>query len=600
MQFPGTYSALTLVNLTVSAVLALYTAGCGGASVAEVGTSNYHTPAVGSTTTDDTFALSSNGVPVLDAPVRLTAVDDGGFEPGRTGGDFAADLSRDRVSADGDNGHFNPDWDRETGCDEPAYCLYRLSLDPGSDETILQLTWTAASPGVATAWAGFSNWDEGTWDWYEVDHDAVSLEEPDAYSDDDLHCYVAVVILGTDPVDLAAIGFGPSVTGSYVIVDTNQSACYSDTSTMAEPSPGGAFYGQDAQYDGAQPSYRDNGDGTVTDLVTGLMWQQSYGPGEKITFDGAFDYADGLELAGYTDWRVPTIKELYSLIDFSGSTGLTVEASTPYINTAYFDFAYGDESAGERLIDAQYITSTEYTSTTMGGDVTMFGVNFADGRIKGYPEIDPPTQAGKEFFIRCVRGNPDYGVNDFVDNGDGTITDRATGLTWLQDDSVLLDAGPRGDGLLNWEEALAWAEDCEYAGYDDWRLPNIKELQSLVDYTRCPDMTASAAIDPLFNTGVYIDGNGLADYHYYWSSTTHVEEMSQGANAGYVSFGEALGWMESPPNSGNLMLLDVHGAGAQRSDPKSGDPDDFPYGRGPQGDVICIFNCVRLVKGISG
>jgi hypothetical protein len=43
--------------------------------------------------------------------------------------------------------------------------------------------------------------------------------------------------------------------------------------------------------------------------------------------------------------------------------------------------------------------------------------------------------------------------------------------------------------------------------------------------------------------------------------------------------------------------VDVHGAGAQRSDPKAGDPKQFPHGRGPQGDVIRIFNYVRLVRG---
>jgi len=43
--------------------------------------------------------------------------------------------------------------------------------------------------------------------------------------------------------------------------------------------------------------------------------------------------------------------------------------------------------------------------------------------------------------------------------------------------------------------------------------------------------------------------------------------------------------------------MDVHGAGSQRSDPKSGDPSRFPYGRGPQGDVIRIYNFVRCVRG---
>jgi hypothetical protein len=72
---------------------------------------------------------------------------------------------------------------------------------------------------------------------------------------------------------------------------------------------------------------------------------------------------------------------------------------------------------------------------------------------------------------------------------------------------------------------------------------------------------------------------------------------SPGGAAVYVAFGEALGYMEMPPGSGNYQLLDVHGAGAQRSDPKTGNPADYPHGHGPQGDVIRIFNYVRPVRG---
>jgi hypothetical protein len=87
------------------------------------------------------------------------------------------------------------------------------------------------------------------------------------------------------------------------------------------------------------------------------------------------------------------------------------------------------------------------------------------------------------------------------------------------------------------------------------------------------------------------------NYPFYWTSTTHANwSNSPGRAAAYVVFGEALGYMEQPPNSGNYVLQDVHGAGAQRSDPKSGDPADWPHGHGPQGDVIRIYNYVRLVR----
>ncbi|MCP4414135.1 MAG: T9SS type A sorting domain-containing protein, partial [Gammaproteobacteria bacterium] len=117
----------------------------------------------------------------------------------------------------------------------------------------------------------------------------------------------------------------------------------------------------------------------------------------------------------------------------------------------------------------------------------------------------------------------------------------------------------------------------------------------IVDYTRAPRTTGSAAIDTIFVCSTIIDEGGGTNYAYYWSNTTHAN-MQNGRNAAYVSFGEALGWMEMPPFSGNYYLLDVHGAGAQRSDPKSGDPAAWPYGHGPQGDVIRIYNYVRLVR----
>jgi hypothetical protein len=380
------------------------------------------------------------------------------------------------------------------------------------------------------------------------------------------------------------------------VVDTGQSACYDDAGyEITCPAAGEAFHGQDAQADGLQPAYLDNGDGTVSDLNTGLMWVKTPDMVHKSTWSEAVAGATTCTVGGYSDWRLPTIKELYSLMDFDGWTGIDAATSSPYLDTDYFDFAYGDTSAGERFIDAQYCSATEYVSTTMMGDHTVFGVNFADGRIKGYGTT-MPDGTEKTFFVRYVRGTTGYGINDLVDNSNGTVTDVATGLMWSQDDSGT---------AMTWEDALAWVEQRNaeaYLGYSDWRLPNAKELQSIVDYTRAPDTSGSAAIDPVFNVTAIVNAAGQTDFPYYWTGTTHLEGVAppMGDYAAYVAFGRALGWMEMPPGSGSYQLLDVHGAGAQRSDPKAGDPDDYPYGHGPQGDVIRILNFVRLVRGGLG
>jgi hypothetical protein len=373
-------------------------------------------------------------------------------------------------------------------------------------------------------------------------------------------------------------------------VDSGQIACYDNNQLVACVGQGAAFAGQDGNYVGALPAYQDNGDGTVSDLTTGLMWTKSAdlnGDGaitasDKLSLANAVSGAESSTAAGHDDWRLPTIKELYSLILFDG-TDVSACASgtcpaTPFIDTRYFGYAYGDTNAGERVIDAQFATSTKYVSTTMNGDETMFGVNFADGRIKGYGLS--MRGSDKTFFVLYVRGGSNYGQNAFVDNGNGTISDNATGLVWSQADS--------GSGM-NWESALAYCEGASAAGADDWRLPNAKELQSIVDYSRSPATSNSAAIDPIFSVTPITNEAGETDYPFYWSNTTHADSSGRGSFAAYVSLGKALGYMNS--------WVDVHGAGAQRSDPKTGSASEYPQGHGPQGDAVRVDNYVRCVRG---
>ena len=71
----------------------------------------------------------------------------------------------------------------------------------------------------------------------------------------------------------------------------------------------------------------------------------------------------------------------------------------PFIDREYFKFSYGDASRGERIIDSQFATRTKYVSTTMAGSETMFGVNFADGRIKGYGLRSPRTRGDKMVIV---------------------------------------------------------------------------------------------------------------------------------------------------------------------------------------------------------
>lgn len=441
---------------------------------------------------------------------------------------------------------------------------------------------------------------------------------------------------------LMAFPFAVNAQGGYKIVDTKQSKNFDDSKEIDAPSSEDAFYGQDAQHNGNQASYTDNGDGTITDNVTGLIWQKKY---KVMSYPEALKALKSFELAGNSDWRLPSNKEAYSLIMFNGVDASsqqmreTPKGSTAFIDTEYFTFKYA--ANGTRPIDSQLLTSTMYEGATKGRE-TFFGVNFADGRIKSYPL--KMRGEDKDYMVRFVRGGS-YGENKFVDNQDGTISDAASGLMWQKSDSK------KG---MDWEKALAYAQDMNkenYLGHSDWRVPNAKELHSIVDYTRCPKTTKSAAINPIFEISTIKDECDKSNYPFFWSSTTHEGSGKKNGNAAvYICFGEALGNMpkqrggqgmggERPQRGGEgqgrggegrgrgegrggegggqrggggqgggrpqqgtqnqtaATWTDVHGAGAQRSDPKSGDASKFASGRGPQGDAIRIENYVRLVRG---
>ncbi|MFZ5766252.1 MAG: DUF1566 domain-containing protein [Thermodesulfobacteriota bacterium] len=104
-------------------------------------------------------------------------------------------------------------------------------------------------------------------------------------------------------------------------------------------------------------------------------------------------------------------------------------------------------------------------------------------------------------------------AGDYTDNGDGTVIDNATGLMWQREDD---------NSTRTWQQALAYCESLELpeGGYDDWRLPNVKELESITD-----DSRYNPAIDP----AAFPNTNSSA----YWSSST---DAYNPGNAWYVYF----------------------------------------------------------------
>jgi len=228
--------------------------------------------------------------------------------------------------------------------------------------------------------------------------------------------------------------------------------------------------GLDADYNINPPAYTDNGDGTVSDLVTGLMWQQD------TTF-GLYDPAicENLTLAGHDDWRVPSKKELFSLINHTGPD--------PVISA--IDENYFIVGAGRYGI--------MFSSTTVPGTGTR-KIPLRYWRMDQRGELSYGENT-LPFAMRCVRGNPYQAVKVFNDNGDGTVTDIGTGLMWLQDDVLITD--------VRYDSLVYYCEDLSLAGHDDWRMPNIKELESLTVDT-LTEPTADTSVFPGISSSVYL------------------------------------------------------------------------------------------------
>ena len=137
----------------------------------------------------------------------------------------------------------------------------------------------------------------------------------------------------------------PELALPYAIVDTGQVRCYDNRTEIAIPQPGQPFFGQDAAVPRPSPSYRDNGDGTVSDLVTGLMWQKD--PGAKKTFAEA--------IAGAADVPARRIRRLAAAHDQGAVLADRLQRPRPRPARAairrasgrsstrdYFVFHYGD------------------------------------------------------------------------------------------------------------------------------------------------------------------------------------------------------------------------------------------------------------------
>ena len=242
-------------------------------------------------------------------------------------------------------------------------------------------------------------------------------------------------------------------------------------------------FGEDSDYNIFTPFFSINENGTVTDTITGLMWQQT--DGGEMTIENAILYCSTLTLGGYSDWRLPNAHESFSILNHQNVN--------PAIDASVFT-----------------VTLAEYwwTSDRQANDSNKVWVTNAGGGIGNHPKTETTSAGGtRKFHVRAVRDvdTPPVISDHFINNGNGTITDNLTGLIW--------QGIPTAD-TLTWEQSLVYADALSLNDANDWRLPNIKELFSINDET---------LINPSLDANFF----NVFNAQKYWSSTSLPNETTK-------------------------------------------------------------------------
>ena len=351
--------------------------------------------------------------------------------------------------------------------------------------------------------------------------------------------FTSPVVYTVTAADSSSTTYTVTVTVAAPLVSlpqTGQTSCYdSSGNTIACTGTG-----QDgALQEGVvwpSPRFTNNSDGTITDKLTGLMWTQNANtPGPACspggaqpfeTWQGALTYVACLNTniyLGYTDWRLPNVNELNSLVNSSqvdmadwlnsvGFSGVWITdywSSTPATITGY----------------ARFVDMTEgiVTQAATGFAFPVWPVRTGPAGTVNLPQTGQTScYNASGTVIACTGTGQDGALQEgvawpsprFTNNNDGTITDNLNGLMWTQNADAPGPPGCNPGTTVTWQGALNYAACLNtniYLGYTDWRLPNREELRTLVNYGQT-------------NPGTWLNTQGFSNVqaNWYWSSTTVV------------------------------------------------------------------------------
>ena len=293
-----------------------------------------------------------------------------------------------------------------------------------------------------------------------------------------------IFVLGIIALSLITVSL-TAFASTIQLPQTGQKTCYDSSGNVINC----AGTGQDGEIQAgvARPNQRfiDNTDSTITDQLTGLMWTKDANlPGGTRTWYQALDYVAGMNAGtyqnfGYTDWRLPNFNELESLINESERSPGTWLRNQGFINVLSEDY-WSSTTTALNSSRAWFVNMTVGTMTNYdksSSDYTyVWPVRAGEGGTVNLPRTGQNTR-----YYSGDDGDLKKGVTwpnpRFTDHGNDTITDNLTGLMWTKNANL-------PGGTMSWQQAVDYVKTAHVGGYTDWRLPNMKELRSMSNYSQ--------------------------------------------------------------------------------------------------------------------
>lgn len=290
------------------------------------------------------------------------------------------------------------------------------------------------------------------------------------------------------------------------------------------------------------PRFTDNSDQTITDNLTGLMWTKDSNapgptactPGVTKTFKDALTYTSCLNTnnyLGHDDWRVPNINELRSLINYDQSDLGTWLNTQGFSNVQNSSSAWYWSSTTDAVDGRLIFMNSEVWGGSRDDSCYVWPVRTGPSGTINLPKTGQTVcydydAHGVGISISCANTGQDgelqkgftWPTPRFTNNGDQTITDNLTGLMWTQNANAPGPVGCNTGVTMVWQDALTYAaclNTNNYLGHNDWRLPNVDELTSLINFGQS---SSSTWLNTQGFSNVPVGGDVMN--YYYWSSTT--------------------------------------------------------------------------------